>query len=78
MSGNLRQILVSRDLYRTTGQGTFQQVIYNENNSVPNDGMEVLAFYAKEDLKMPVNEELPDELVAECKAIEIKNDRHGR
>ena len=53
-------------------------MIYNENNFVPNDGMEVLAFHANEDLKMPVDEELPDELVAKCKAIEIKNDRHGR
>ena len=45
---------------------------YTENNTVPNDEMDVLVFHANEDLEMPVNEELPDELAAESKAIEFK------
>ena len=47
-------------------------MIYTENNTVPNDEMDVLVFHANEDLEMPVNEELPDELVAGSKAIKLK------
>ena len=47
--------------------------IGNNTNTVPSNEMDVLAWHVNEEPEVPVDEELPDELVSVGEALEIKD-----
>ena len=47
--------------------------INNNINTVPSHEMDVLALHVNEEPEVPVDEELPDELVSVGMALEIKD-----